>query len=237
MTASNNQKGRKKKSSLKLKEDLTLNAYNAIRKMLLLNEIAIGQKIHYPNIAKQLNMSSTPVIQALKWMQFQGLVRHESNQGFYLEDISIEEVQVLYEIRLSVETTLLRRAMPCLDDSGIERVRTSLNEFMEASQKKLPKIRIVKDIEFHMTLASLSGSRTGRLILQQIFDLLYLKYRTYLLMLKSGESSHKKIFECLEKYDIDGAVMALTNHIRGVGEDIVMQLHINMEEKRALKMI
>jgi DNA-binding GntR family transcriptional regulator len=230
-------KSKKRHSDKVGKEDLTLTAYNAIRKMLLFNEIAIGQKIHYPDIAKTLEMSPTPVIQALKWMQFQGLVRHEKNQGFYLEDISIEDVELLYQIRLSIETMLLRRSMQRLDEAGIQRLKSSLDEFLEANRKKQPKIRILKDIEFHKTLASLSGGRHANLILQHIFDLLYLKYRTYLLMLDSGRKGHQEIFDLIENRDEQGAVDALTQHIQGVCSDIVKQLEINLEEKKVLKEI
>lgn len=231
------QNSKKRRLGKNDKEDLTFTAYNAIRKMLLFNEIAIGQKIHYPDIAQTLKMSPTPVIQALKWMQFQGLVRHEKNQGFYLEDISIEDVELLYQIRLSIETTLLRRSMQRLNEAGIQRLKSSLDAFLEANRKKLPKIRILKDIEFHITLASLSGGRHATLILQHIFDLLYLKYRTYLLMLDSGREGHQQIFEFVENRDENGAVEELTVHIQGVCSDIVKQLEINLEEKKVLKTI
>jgi len=68
---------------------------------------------------------------------------------------------------------------------------------LKASRNNLSKLRLVKDIEFHLTLASLSGGGTGSLILQHVFDLLYLKYRAYLLMLRSGDEGHKMIFDCV----------------------------------------
>jgi DNA-binding GntR family transcriptional regulator len=202
--------------------------------MLLFNEIAIGQKIHYLELAEKLRMSPTPVIQALKWLQFQGLVRHENNRGFYLEDISIEEVDELYEIRLSLELTLLDRAICRLNEAGIARLKASLKAFLEAKHKKLPKLGVVKDMEFHMTLASLSGGRPGRLILQHVFDLLYLKYRTYLLMLSSGEEDHKRIFDCVSARRRDGAREILSNHIYGVERDVMEQLRVHLEEKERL---
>jgi DNA-binding GntR family transcriptional regulator len=218
------------------KDDLTLMAYNKIRKMLLFNEIAIGQKIHYPDIAKNLGISPTPVIQALKWLQFNGLVRHETNQGFYLEDISIEEIEELYALRESIEVTLLKRSLERLNEEGLDRVKNALDDLLEASRNKLPNIRIVKDMEFHMVIASLSGGRPGCLILQHVFDLLYLKYRTYLLMLKSGDKDHCNIFNRLQKNDGEGVVKALSSHIAGVGVDVVKQLRIHMDEKAVLEM-
>jgi DNA-binding GntR family transcriptional regulator len=229
-------KPRSRRPARKTDEDLTQKAYNAIRKMMLFNEMAVGQKIHYLDVAEKLHMSPTPVIQALKWLQFQGLVRHENNRGFYLEDVSIEEVEQLYEIRRSLEITLLDRAMSRIDDAGIARLKVSLDAFLEARRQNLPKLRIVKDMEFHMTLASLSGGRPGRLILQHIFDLLYLKYRTYLLMLRSGEEEHKKIYDCLVARDRDGAIETLSLHIGGVGQDVLKQLRVHFEERKTLEL-
>jgi DNA-binding GntR family transcriptional regulator len=220
----------------KTDEDLTQKAHNAIRKMMLFNELAIGQKIHYQDIAEKLSMSPTPVIQALKWLQFQGLVRHENNRGFYLEDVSIEEVDQLYEVRRSVELAFLDRAIVRPDDTGIAQLEASLDELLDAIQRKLPMLRIVKDVEFHMTLASLAGGRPARLILQHIFDLLYLKYRTAMLMLRGDEEGHRRILECVAARDRDGAREVLDAHITGVAQDVVRQLRAHMEEKEALNL-
>ena len=61
------------KASKSGSEDLTRKAYTGIRRMLFLNEITPGQKIHYRDLAEELGMSQTPVIHALRWLEFQGL--------------------------------------------------------------------------------------------------------------------------------------------------------------------
>ncbi len=218
----------------KTDEDLTQKAHAAIRKMMLFNELAIGQKIHYQDIAEKLGMSPTPVIQALKWLQFQGLVRHETNRGFYLEDISIEEVEQLYQVRKSLELTFLDGAIDRRDDAGLGQLKTALDDLLDAIHRKLPMLRIVKDMEFHLALASLSGGRPGRLLLQHVFDLLYLKYRTYMLMPQADEEGHKRIFECVATRDREGGRAILTLHISGVARDILQQLRSHLEEKEAL---
>ena len=58
-------------------------AYAGIRRMLFHNEIVPGQKIGYRDLAERIGMSQTPVIQALKWLEFQGLVRHEPQPGLF----------------------------------------------------------------------------------------------------------------------------------------------------------
>ena len=89
-----------KKSGVgKTKEDFTKEAYMGIRRMFFHNEIIPGQKISYGDLAKRLNMSTTPVIQALKHLEFQGLVRHEPNRGYYTENVSLEEITEVCNFR------------------------------------------------------------------------------------------------------------------------------------------
>ena len=52
--------------------DHSQKAYKGLRRMLYLKELVPGQKIAYREIAERLNMSPTPIIQALKLLEFQG---------------------------------------------------------------------------------------------------------------------------------------------------------------------
>ena len=95
------------KNKYSRQKDHTKKAYRGIRKMLFHKEIVPGQKIAYRDLSERLKMSPTPVIQALKWLEFQGLVRHEPNRGYYTEPISLEEAREIYELREILEISLL----------------------------------------------------------------------------------------------------------------------------------
>ena len=92
-------------------QDLAQQAYMGLRRMLFLNEITPGQKIHYRDLAESLGMSPTPVIQALKWLEFQGLVHHEANRGFFLEPLSMNEVREVYDMRIDLEVGNIPRGL------------------------------------------------------------------------------------------------------------------------------
>ena len=70
-------------------ESHTDKAYHGLRQMMFHKEIVPGQKIAYQDLADRLGMSLTPVIQALKWMEIQGLVRHESHRGYHVEPVDV----------------------------------------------------------------------------------------------------------------------------------------------------
>lgn len=102
------------------KPDLTLTAYNAIRQMLFYNEIHPGQKIKYKDLAGRIGVSMTPVIQALKWLEFRNIVRHEPNRGYYINEISLKEIAEVYNTRLLIEVALVSDVMARLDETGIK---------------------------------------------------------------------------------------------------------------------
>ena len=75
--------------------------------MLFHNEIVAGQKVPFKDLAVQMGMSVTPVIQALKFLEFQGLVRREPNKGYFIETLKLDELEGLYKFRKVLELTML----------------------------------------------------------------------------------------------------------------------------------
>lgn len=217
----------KKKQKKGTADDFTQEAYLGIRKMFFVNDIGPGQKISYGDLAKRLGMSTTPVIQALKRLEDQGLVRHEPNRGYYTEDISLKEIIEIYEFRELIETSLLPKSMAKLNQRKLGRLKKSLDNHLAAVQNVFLQDRLKKDMEFHLTLASFSESTIQINTLRTLFDLLYLKYRGNALFVSpmhQVEDAHVRLYDCVEAGDVDGAVEMLRDHIIRVREFAVASI-------------
>ncbi len=202
----------------------TRKAYDGIRNMLFHSEIGPGQKISYRDLAERLGMSQTPVIQALKWLEFQQLVYHEPHRGYYTAPVDLQEVEEIYDLRLLIELDLLHKTVKRVEDAGIKRLRTALNAHLKASKGSYIFDRLLKDMEFHLTLAALSGCNVQQQTLKNLFDLLYLKYGGKFLFsssMDSADSDHQDLFDKVEKRDLRGARNVLTGHIRRVKQHVV----------------
>jgi len=213
-------------------------AYMSIRQMLFHKEIGSGQKIACRDLANRLGMSPTPVIQALKWLEFQGLVRHEPERGYYTEPFSLEEVEEIYELRELVEVSLIPETLKRLDEEGVKRLQAALDAHLSAAREIYLNGRLITDMEFHLTLASLSGRRLHQRMLRNLFDLLYLKYRGSFLSVRPMEyvdSEHRKIFESIVSRDLQKSQETLSEHISGIKRDVLMVLRRMIEEKERSK--
>ena len=215
-------------------EDHTHKAYQGIRRLLYYKELVPGQKIPYRELAERLNMSPTPIIQALKWLEIEGFVLHRPNRGYYMTPFSLQEVEEIYEVREIIEPSLLPVTIKRLDKKGIKRLRASLEAHLSAEREFYLKERLFKNTEFHLTLASLSGRQTQIRVLRHVFDLLLLKYGGNYMPIESMDAmdkDHQKTFECAISGDIKGAKAALSKHICNVKKQVLKGVKRVLEEK------
>jgi DNA-binding GntR family transcriptional regulator len=223
--------GTKKK---KTKEDFTNEAYMGIRRMFFLNEIIPGQKISYGDLAQRLEMSTTPIIQALKRLEFQGLVRHEPNRGYYTENISLEEITEIYEFRELIEVSLLPKTIASITKKGMKTLKKALDNHLDAVRDIYLKDRLLKDMEFHLTLATLSGNQLQINTLKFLFDLLYLKYRGNILFvtpMETVDAEHIQLYEDIDAGNFEQAQKVLGQHISNVKKHAILSIERLNREK------
>ncbi|MDY0092114.1 MAG: GntR family transcriptional regulator [Candidatus Vecturithrix sp.] len=227
----------KKKKRAIDQTDLAQKAYLGIRQMLFYNEIVPGQKIAYRDLAERLEMSPTPVIQALKFLEFQGLVRREPNRGYYTEPISLTEVREAFELREMLEVSLLPRALENMDGKRSIRLKKAYEAHLATSKSIYPNERLLKNVEFHLTLASFSHCNIHQKILQNLFDLMNLKYRSgviYLTSMEMTDPNHEQLFEAITARELSEAQKILTMHISDSRKLVIMGLERLVEEKKML---
>ena len=181
------------------KGDLAQHAYQGIRQMLFYNEIIPGQKIKYQDLADRLEVSITPVIHALKWLEFRGIVRHESNKGYYINEVSSQEIEEIYDTRILIEVSLVPDIMRNLNGKELQGLEQTLEEFQQAVDDGDYYKRLMTDKKFHITLASIAKHRLQLKMLQELFDLLLLKYSRNLLLLGIMDSSQQEHFQILDE--------------------------------------
>lgn len=221
----------------KLPEALTQKAYRGIRRKLFFNEISPGQKIYYRDLADDMGMSPTPVIQALKWLEFQGLVRHENNRGFFLEPVSIDEIKDIYRLRKIIEIDLLNRGFTQITQEKINKVSEALQKYEKSHEDDNKKKQSLSARDFHLTLSSFVNSPVTYRVLENLFDLIYLKYQVDISFTRysnRGADRHRSIFNKLENDDLQGACKELNDDIENVGDMVVKNMIKNIEEKEEL---
>ncbi|MFH1139579.1 MAG: GntR family transcriptional regulator [Pseudomonadota bacterium] len=204
--------------------DQVQTAYLEIRNLMFHNEIVPGQKLSYRELAERLGMSQTPVIQALKWIEFQNLVYREPHRGYFTAPVSIREVEEIYGLRELIETSLLPETIRLLTPEKLQVLEAAMNSHIQASREPHIHARLVRDMEFHLVLADLSEREVHRQTLSHLFDRLYLKYGANILFaasMKQADNDHQRLFEKIAGHDVRGARKTLVCHIQRVKKHVL----------------
>lgn len=100
-------------------------------------------------LARELDVSVTPIREALTQLQFSGILEAVPNKGFRIPELSIDEARCLYELVSSLETLAIKNSI--YTDKTIEKLKNQ-NEIFKASTKKIERVN--SDIAFHEILTS-----------------------------------------------------------------------------------
>ena len=109
--------------------------------------------------------------------------------------------------------------MERMDAKALAELKSALEAHRSAQRESYLKERLFKNKEFHLTLASISGKETQMRILQNLFDILFLKYGgNYLPVssLQSVDEEHQQIYDCIVRKDAKKARSIIAGHVSSV---------------------
>lgn len=225
----------KKTTQDKDKRGSTQTAYRGLRHMLYTKQLVPGQRIACRDLAEKLGLSATPIIQALKWLELQGFVQHVANRGYVMAPFSLREIEELYELRELIEPSLVPATIERIDKQGLIQLKAAHDAHLAAERDFHLTERLFKNRDFHMTLASLSGKTTQIRILQNIFDMLFLKYGgNYfpISSLSATDQAHQEIYDAVAVRSLERAQSILKNHLTNVKIQVMTGIKKVLDEQK-----
>lgn len=107
-----------------------------IRDRILAGELGPGAKLNQHQLATELGMSRIPVRDALRSLAVEGLVTVRDNTTAVVASLSMEDLQELYEIRISLEPRLGRNAIPNLTTRHFSEMEELLARMGSVTEKE-----------------------------------------------------------------------------------------------------
>ena len=200
-------------------------AYQRIKNMMYNNELAPGQKLIYQDLAKKLNISITPVIQALNRLVYTNLVKYQPNKGYFVGEINKTEAKDLYQAREALETYLVSSVIQKIDSKKLNNIRKLYSIYNNNTEDH--RLLILKDAQFHLKIAEFADNSVIFRLLNGIFEEICLKYRPEYLgdqRIKEAAQEHRRILNALEKRDAEELIAMIKRHIRKGMEHVILSL-------------
>lgn len=195
-----------------------------LREKILSGDIAAGEPLRQSALAEELNVSRIPVREALLQLEAEGLVKFEAHKGATATELSIAHVTEVFELRVMIETDLLAKAIPNMQDEDIALAEQTLSKLEQAfrSEDAIASWALL-NTEFH-TCLYLPAKRPHTLEVVQGLNTNCDRYIRMQLLLAGGvpqaEQDHRELLQLCKDKDVKGAVALLEKHIQKAAEDI-----------------
>jgi len=150
-----------------------------------------------------------------------------------VEKVTPREIDEAYQLRSIIEPKMLKETILNLDEQGLKTIKTALDGYLYACRKGSLKLKLVKDIQFHMSIAELSGQNLSILILRYLFDFLYLRFGQELIFSRPSEDSvhdNTAIFNAIVSRDIETASKILKQHIKNIHKNALEGIQERLAE-------
>ncbi len=210
------------------RQTLTDSVYEAVQEMVMEQHIEPGARVNIDLLARQLNVSPTPVREALARLEMDGLVIKEPLRGYTITPIlDLKSFNDLYDLRRLLEPFAARGAAERRDDKillALDREINDMRQTVEASDGSAGKVYhqyrdfAWQDARFHEVIAGTSGNSLLSDTLRRLRSHLHL-YRLYHLYYTTAEIGnatvieHEAILAAIRAGDADRAEVAMLDHI------------------------
>src|SRR4051794_16875494 len=143
--------------------------YQRVREAILEGEIAPGATMSQVALADELGISRTPLREALRMLQSEGLVDAERNRRVRVAAASPDDLEELYIMRVTLEAEAIRLAVPRMTAEDLARLEGQNAEMAHYATEKDYRRWTIPHTAFHQSLTARAGDRFSAL-LTQLFD-------------------------------------------------------------------
>jgi GntR family transcriptional regulator, rspAB operon transcriptional repressor len=200
-------------------ESLADLVYEAIRERIMDKTLEPGSRVSEVGLARQLDVSKTPVREAMLRLRRIGVLESDGLRGALVARPSVAAIRQAYEIREALEVFAVRTIAARSGGGNAERIR-------EAAERSLARARAGDqagfrewDGVFHRAIAEAAGNPRLAELIDDAFTLIVtLRQRDYPNRAASVECglAHVRIAEAIERGDAEAAEVAARDHIRQV---------------------
>lgn len=195
---------------------LSSRVFHTIRENILSGKYATDEELKEKTIGEEMGVSRTPVREALRQLELEGLVSIIPNKGAYVVGISEKDIKDIYEIRSRLEGLCARWAAENITKEQLDELEENiyLSDFHTSKENYEQVVEL--DSKFHEILYNASGSKELRHVL---LDFHHYVQRVRKITLAEPERAvrsneeHRKLVEALKLHDADLAEKLANEHV------------------------
>jgi len=213
--------------------------FEVIRTAITSGALQPGERIMENQLAEQLRVSRTPVREAIRKLEQEGFVVMVPRRGTYVSDLSIRDINEVFEIRTALEVLAAGLAAERMTEGDLERLERLLVEIGELIELDDTERLVEADCRFHDILYNATHNKTLANItsnLREKFTPFRAISYSYPGRAKRSLEEHRRLVEALAERNPAAAQQVARKHMEKAEQTLLQHMsEHNLSEKRKEK--
>lgn len=199
---------------------------DALREAIFRGVLKRGEPLRQDAIAKQFAVSQVTVREAFRLLGEEGVVDIVPRKGAVVSSLSADDIEEIVELRITLETLLISRAIPRLGSEDFEAAEAIISQLDHAHSLE---DQLALNLDFHKRIYE-KAERPRTLAM---LDKLRLALEPYLRLLWSksayknnSQADHRHLLALCREQDVNAAITILQHHISNTAEEIRQLLKV-----------
>lgn len=201
--------------------------FNTLRQAIITGEFAPGERLMEIALAEKLGVSRTPVREAIRKLELEGLVVMIPRKGAEVAQITEKDLRDSLEVRCNLEELSVKLACERITKEGEEKLKLALADFRKAIEEQDFQKIVDSDIAFHDVIFEVTQNHRLMQIASSLREQVY-RYRVQYIKDEKLhpvlEEEHRMIVDYILKKDVKQAVSVMKKHIINQEEGVIKKI-------------
>lgn len=207
--------------------------FKTLREDILKGKLKPKQRLMELQLANELGVSRTPIREAMRMLELEGLVVMIPRKGAIVAEITKKDLEDVLEVRCALEELAVALACAKITKLQIEELKQKVIEFQHAMEDNDITSLAEKDVAFHDIIFAATNNPRLIQLLNNLREQMY-RYRveylkdkqTHILLVKE----HETIIENLEQRDVERAKKNISKHITNQVNNVSRYIDLSSEK-------
>lgn len=208
--------------------------FNTLRQAILTGELKPGERLMEIHLANRLGVSRTPIREAIRKLELEGLVTMIPRRGAEVAQITEKSMNDVLEVRRALDVLCVELACDRISDEELEELKNACSSFEQAVKTKDAKKIAQADVTLHDIIVHATGNQRLIQLVNNLSEQMY-RYRfEYIKDFSQHErlvEEHRIIYESIVKKDKETAAREAKTHIDNQKKAIIRQIRLEREKR------
>lgn len=208
--------------------------FNTLRKSILTGQLKPGERLMEVHLANRLGVSRTPIREAIRKLELEGLVIMIPRRGAEVARITEKSLSDVLEVRRALDVLSVELACDRISQEDIERLFEACREFEKATRGEDAAVTAQADVALHDIIVEATGNLRLKQLVNNLSEQMY-RYRFMYISEETGHDKlieeHREIYESIVARDKERASSAARIHIDNQEKSIIRQIRLENESR------